>query len=145
MGMFDYFRSSYDLGETFTNVTCQTKDIEEFGIGGSMTEYWLDPSGKLWYPYYRDTHTFEEIEEDDPRYSEKHPFLNFKWIPTGEHGKYKLHKITKYVEIYPATWNGTWEDWLACVYILEMVYYKIMRTKIQNLLVVLWVFLNKKI
>jgi len=31
MGMFDYFRSSYDLGEQFTNVVCQTKDIEEFG------------------------------------------------------------------------------------------------------------------
>ena len=28
MGMFDYFRSAYDLGEQFTNVVCQTKDIE---------------------------------------------------------------------------------------------------------------------
>jgi len=32
MGMFDYFRSSYDIGEQFTNVVCQTKDIED-GIG----------------------------------------------------------------------------------------------------------------
>ena len=38
MGMFDYFRSSYDLGEQFTNVVCQTKDIED-GIGGTMTDY----------------------------------------------------------------------------------------------------------
>ena len=67
MGMFDYFRSSYDLGEQFTNVVCQTKDIEE-GIGGTMTDYWLDPAGQLWYPSYRETHTFETIEEDDPRY-----------------------------------------------------------------------------
>ena len=109
--MFDYFRSSYYLGEQFTNVTCQTKDIEEFGIGGTMTNFWLDPAGKLWCPYYTDTHTFEEIPEDDTRYSEKHPFLNFEWIPTGNHGKYKHHPITKYIEVYLAEWNGTWEDW----------------------------------
>ena len=109
MGMFDYFRSSYDLGEQFTNVVCQTKDIEE-GIGGTMTDYWLDPSGRLWCPHYRDTHTFEEIPEDDERYS-KIGFLNFEWIPTGKHGKYTPHEITKYIEVYPANWKGKWEDW----------------------------------
>ena len=36
MGMFDYFRSSYDLGEQFVDVECQTKDIED-GIGGTMS------------------------------------------------------------------------------------------------------------
>jgi len=110
MGMFDYFRSSYDLGEQFTNVVCQTKDIEEFGIGGTMTNYWLDPSGKLWCPHYRDTHTFEEIPEDDERYDNRR-FLNFEWIPTGVHGKFKLHEITKYINVYPATWKGDWHDW----------------------------------
>jgi hypothetical protein len=109
MGMFDYFRSSYDLGEQFTNVVCQTKDIED-GIGGTMTDYWLDPAGRLWCPHYRDTHTFEEISEDDERYS-KIGFLNFEWIPTGKHGKYTPHEITKYVEVYPANWKGKWEDW----------------------------------
>jgi hypothetical protein len=111
MGMFDYFRSSYNLGNTFTNVVCQTKDIEEFGIGGTMTNYWLDPSGKLWCPHYRDTHTFEEIPEDDERYNKRLRFINFEWIPTGVHGKFKLHEITKYIEIYPADWDGAWEDW----------------------------------
>ena len=110
MGMFDYLRSSYNLGEQFTNVVCQTKDIEE-GIGGTMTDYWLDPAGRLWCPQYHDTHTFEEIAKDDERYSEKHGFLNFEWIPTGKHGKFKLHEITKYVEVYPAEWKGAWEDW----------------------------------
>jgi len=109
MGMFDYFRSSYDLGEQFTNVVCQTKEIED-GIGGTMTDYWLDPAGRLWCPHYRDTHTFEEISEDDERYS-KIGFLNFEWIPTGKHGKYTPHEITKYVEVYPANWKGKWEDW----------------------------------
>jgi len=111
VSMFDYFRSSYDLGEQFTNVVCQTKDIVDFGIGGTMTNYWLDPSGKLWCPQYHGTHTFEEISKDDERYSDKHFFLNFEWIPTGVHGKFKLHEITKYIEIYPATWKGDWHDW----------------------------------
>jgi len=105
----DYFRSSYDLGEQFTNTECQTKDIEEFGIGGTMTNYWLDPSGKLWCPHYRDTHTFKEIPKDDGRY-DKRGFLNFEWIPTGVHGKFKFHEITKYVEIYPADWKGDWHE-----------------------------------
>jgi hypothetical protein len=110
MGMFDYFRSSYDLGEQFTNVVCHTKDIED-GIGGTMTNYWLDPSGQLWYPDYGGTNTFEIIEEDDPRYDPNKKFLNFEWVPTGQHGKYQPHYITKYVEVYPANWKGKWEDW----------------------------------
>jgi len=126
--MFDYFRSSYDLGEQFTNVVCQTKDIVDFGIGGTMTNYWLDPSGKLWCPQYHGTHTFEEISKDDERYSDKHFFLNFEWIPTGVHGKFKLHEITKYIEIYPATWKGDWHDWprlrLPCGCTSKMVYYR---------------------
>lgn len=110
MGMFDYFRSSYDLGEQFTNVTCQTKDIED-GIGGTMTDYWLDPNGVLWYPDYRGTNTFEVIEEDDSRYNPKLKFLNFEWVPTGQRGAYRPYLITKYVEIYPEHWEGSWEDW----------------------------------
>ena len=113
MGMFDYFRSSYDLGEQFTNVVCQTKDIEE-GIGGTMTDYWLDPAGKLWCPQYHGTHTFEEITKDDERYSDKHLFLNFEWISTGQRGKYKVHPITKYISVYPAEWKGEWTAWPCC-------------------------------
>lgn len=108
--MFDYFRSSYDLGEQFTNVVCQTKDIEE-GIGGTMTDYWLDPNGLLWYSSYRETHTFHAINEDDPRYDPDKKFLNFEWIPTGKHGKFLAHPITKYIEIHPEGWKGKWEDW----------------------------------
>jgi len=111
MGMFDYFRSSYDLGEQFTNVVCQTKDIEEYGIGGSLTDYWLDPAGQLWCPSYIGTNTFEIIPENDPRYDPNRKFLNYEWIPTGKHGKYQPHPITKYIEIYPAEWGGLWEDW----------------------------------
>lgn len=110
MGMFDYFRSSYDLGEKFTNVQCQTKDMEDC-IGGTMTFYWLDPVGQLWCPNYNGTNTFEIIEENDSRYDPELKFLNFEWVPTGQHGKYQPFYITKYIEVYPAEWNGKWEDW----------------------------------
>lgn len=111
MGMFDYFRSSYDLGSQFTNIICQTKDIEDYGIGGTMTDYWLDPSGLLWYPSYTGCHTFQEYGQLHPEYDPVHKWRNFKWIPTGVHGKYQPHLITKYVEVYPAEWNGRWENW----------------------------------
>jgi hypothetical protein len=110
MGMFDYFRSSYDLGEQFTNVVCQTKDIEE-GIGGTMTDYWLDPKGLLWYPTYRDTHTFEVYEEGDPGYDPDKAWMNWEWIPTGVHGRYQPYLMTKYIEVYPANWKGDWHEW----------------------------------
>jgi hypothetical protein len=108
--MFDYFRSSYDLGEQFTNVVCQTKDIED-GIGGTMTDYWLDPSGLLWYPSYIGTHTFAVYDEGDPGYDPDNAWMNWEWIPTGVHGKYQPCYITKYIEVYPANWPGKWEDW----------------------------------
>ena len=113
MAMFDYLRSSYDLGKQFTNVECQTKDIED-GIGGTMSRYWIDPVGYLWCGDYSGTSTFEIIEKDDPRYNSKYQFLNYEWISTGQHGKYRVHTITKYVEIYPATWDGEWKDWPRC-------------------------------
>jgi hypothetical protein len=110
LGMFDYLRSSYDLGEQFTDVVLHTKDIED-GIGGTMTDYWLDPAGQLWCPTYRDTHTLEIYEEGHPKYDPEKKFFNHEWIPTGKHGKYQPHYITKYVEVYPANWEGKWEDW----------------------------------
>ena len=113
MGMFDYFRSSYDLGEQFTNVVCQTKDIEE-GIGGTMTDYWLDPAGQLWCPSYRETHTFEVYDEGHPKHDPNIIWGNHGWIPTGKHGKYQPHYITKYIEIHPESWKGKWEDWPRC-------------------------------
>jgi len=112
MGMFDYVRSSYLLPEPFMGV-CHTKDIE-YDIGGTMTNYWVDPSGYLWYGDYSRTSTLEFIEEDDPRYDPKFHWANHEWVPTGEHGKFKQHQITKYIEIYPEVWDGKWEDWPRC-------------------------------
>ena len=109
MSMFDWIKSNYPLPEAFMGLN-QTKDIED-GIGGTMTNYWIDPSGYLWYSSYRDTHTFEVFEEDDPRYNPEFKWNNHEWIPTGKHGKFRVHAITKYIEIYPESWDGEWEDW----------------------------------
>ena len=113
MGMFDWVKSSYNLGEDFTNVECQTKDIEE-GYSGTMSHFRIDPAGYLWVGDYAGTSTFEIIGKDDPRYDSERHFLNYEWIPTGVHGKYRVHPITKYVEIYPSNWKGHYDDWPRC-------------------------------
>lgn len=128
MGMFDYFRSSYDLGEGFTNVVCQTKDIEDY-IGGTLTNYWLDPSGLLWKPEYIGTHDLQIYEESDPGYDPVRGWMNWDWIPTGKHGKYRHCDLTKYVEVHPENWKGKFEEWPSCrLHFVEgrLVDYKIM-------------------
>jgi len=110
MGMMDFVRSSYDLGEQFTNTRLQTKDIED-GIGGTMSQYWISPDGVLYYIDYSHTADFVIIEEGDEGYNEERKFLNFQWVPNGNHGKISPWMITKYVEVYPEDWKGKWEDW----------------------------------
>jgi len=113
MGMMDFVRSSYDLGEHFTNTRCQTKDIEE-GIGGTMTQYWIAPDGVLYWIDYSHTSDFVELKEGDDGYDDERKLLNFQWIPNGTRGGVRVHPITKYIEIYPEQWNGKWEDWPRC-------------------------------
>jgi len=112
--MFDYLRSSYDLGEQFTEVELQTKDIEDYGIGGTMSDYWLDPHGYLYFIDYSQTSDFVELKEGDDGYNDERLFLNFRWIPNGNKGKVRPWMITKYIEVYPAKWDGKWEDWPRC-------------------------------
>lgn len=111
--MFDWVRSSYDLGEEFTNRTLQTKDIEK-GFGGSMAQYWISPNGYLYLIDYSRTADFVEVKEGEPGYDPVRGFLNFKWVPNGTHGKVTPIDITDYVEVYPDRWEGTWEDWPRC-------------------------------
>ena len=110
MGMMDYVRSSYDLGEQFTNTRLQTKDIED-GIGGTLSQYWISPDGILYYIDYSHTADFVQIQEGDEDYEETHKWRNFKWVPNGNHGKISPWMITKYIEVYPSRWEGKWEDW----------------------------------
>ncbi len=110
--MFDYVRSSYNLGEHFTNTQCQTKDIED-GYGGTMSQYWISPDGCLYLIDYSHTADFIELKEGDEGYNDR-GFLNFKWIPNGTHGKVTPHLLTKYIEIYPEKWSGDREDRPRC-------------------------------
>lgn len=112
MGMFDWVRSSYPLGEHFSG-QCQTKDIE-YDIGGTMAQYWINPDGQLCLIDYSHTADFVELKEGDEGYDEKRGWLNFQWIPNGTHGKVRALSITKYVTIYPENWKGDWEDWPEC-------------------------------
>lgn len=100
MGMFDYFKSSYYLGPDFTNVSCQTKDLD-----CAMWNYWLDPSGVLWLPDYEGTSTLEIIEEDDPRYNKELLFLNYEMVPTGKRGRIRHFDYTGAVKIYNSDWK----------------------------------------
>ena len=112
MGMFDYVRSSYPLGEHFSG-NCQTKDIED-GIGGTMTQYWIAPDGQLYIIDYTQTADFVELKEGDDGYEPEKKIFNFRWIPNGTHGKVRPCNITKYVVIYPEKWEGIWGDWPEC-------------------------------
>ena len=75
MGLFDNIRSSYYLGPNFTNVEMQTK-----GLACAMRRYWIAPDGCLYELTYKETHTYEEIEEDDERYDPERLFLNYVWL-----------------------------------------------------------------
>ena len=110
MGMFDYLRSSYDLGTQFTETVLQTKDIEK-GLGGTMSHYWLCPAGYLYMIDYSHTADFVELQEGDDGYSEKFKFLNFTWIANGVRGAVRPVRLTEYIKVYPEEWEGKWEDW----------------------------------
>jgi hypothetical protein len=108
--MFDYVRSSYNLGEHFTNTRCQTKDIEE-GYDGTMSDYWLSPSGQFYLIDYSHTADFVELKEGDEGYNAEVALFNFTWIPNGTHGKVRPWYITKYISIYPEHWEEEWKEW----------------------------------
>jgi len=108
--MMDFVRSSYDLGEQFTDTRLQTKDIED-GIGGTMSQYWISPDGVLYYIDYSHTADFVERQEGDEGYNKERKFLNFHLVPNGNHGKIRPWMITKYIEVYLEQWDGQWEDW----------------------------------
>ncbi len=105
MGMFDTIRSSYDLGPEFTNVELQTKDID-----CTMDHFWISPDGVLYLIDYHGTSDLEKIDENDPEYSEKFSFLNFRWVPNGNHGKVKPYLISKYVTAYPSRSGDNWKE-----------------------------------
>jgi hypothetical protein len=110
--MFDYLRSSYNLGEHFTDTELHTKDIENC-IGGTMTQYWIDPSGQLFEVDYRNT--YDIVDTIRPvTYEPKRWFSPFTCVPNGNHGKVSPLYLTKYIIVYPSNWEGNYENWPEC-------------------------------
>ena len=104
MGMFDYFRSSYDLGEPFTETVCQSKTFNE-KYRGFLDLYWLDPSGRLWV--IEDENIYDVVDSDEN-------LLGLEYILNGNHGRVKACQLSKTVVVYPQTHKGQWEDWPEC-------------------------------
>ena len=92
MGMFDYFKSSYDIG-ALTDIECQTKDMDFYG--GTMSFYWLDPAGLLWSSDYSGTHSVKFNEGKNLP-----PWKSLQYIPTGVRGRVYRVYTTNYVRVY---------------------------------------------
>jgi hypothetical protein len=102
--MFDYVRCDYPITPEFVG-ECQTKDIDG-DIGGTMSDYYIDPSGRFWFIDYYGT-TEYVINEDA-----ENLFNKWKRVPTGKRGTVRhLHGYTNYFTIYPAQHEGSWETW----------------------------------
>ena len=91
MGMYDNIISSYPLGDRYTGVQCQTKDIDPEWYG-TMSQYWISPNGELFIISFTDV--FEFVR------SENRPF-GFDRVPTGKHGRVRPVELTSYIHIYP--------------------------------------------
>lgn len=99
MGMFDIVYSNYIFSDDIIATEYQTKDVENF-IGGTLSEYWIDPSGLLWSINYKDTYQIK-VNNNSKIYKEK----------TGLRGKISPYKITKWITIYPSKWKEDYANW----------------------------------
>ena len=88
--MYDTIYCSYDLGPGFHNRELQTKDLDCL-----LSEYWLDPAGKLWEIDYSNTADFREVSD----------WATSPWVPNGNHGKVRPVNIYCTIEVYPTRWD----------------------------------------
>ena len=65
----------------------------------------------MYYIDYWHTADFVELKEGDDGYNEEQKLFNFQWIPNGNHGKVRPWYLTKYIQVYPAMWDGEWTAW----------------------------------
>ena len=109
MGMFDYFRSSMNIGE-LTDIECQTKDIEEYA-GGTLSFYWVDPIGALWFIDYAGTADFIAVEDESLPI-----WLQYKNVPNGNRGRVTRSNLTKKLVIYTSQTSPDGHlEWTECV------------------------------
>ena len=94
MGMFDYIRSSYPIGEHLTDKQLQTKDLV-----CCMEHYYIDPAGHLFAVDYSGV---SDWEADDTN-----KFWPYKRVANGNHGKVTPVIMTGDVRVY----NADGDDW----------------------------------
>ena len=97
MGMFDYIRSSYPIGEHLTDKELQTKDLVCF-----MEHYYIDPAGQL---FTIDHAGVSDWEPDDSK-----SFWPYKRVPNGNHGKVTPVLKTGDVSVYISEGDDWYES-----------------------------------
>ena len=105
MGLFDEVRSSYPLIDDVSDLHLQTKDLDCL-----MLNYWISPAGQLYEVRISDAYTSQAVEVG----SRKHPWQLIKWVRNGKHGTVSPCTHTALVRLYPAQWQGDWENWPEC-------------------------------
>ena len=79
-----------------------------------MSEYWLDPAGRLWLVNLAIAFDYGEYpgyESDGSPYQE---LFRYGPISNGKHGKVTPELFTGNVLIYPSEFEGEWGDWPCC-------------------------------
>ena len=104
--MFDYVKCSYNIGE-LTNVECQTKDIDSCE-GGTMSFYWIDPTGRLW------TTDCTGCSSIEYTVGTTEPWKRIKYVPTGVHGTVYSLDISRKIELYNVTCQADGYQELTC-------------------------------
>lgn len=96
MGMYDTIYPSYDLGPGALSKELQCKDLE-----CCMSEYWIDPEGKLYLIDYSGTQDMvDNPDEDRGEIS-----LPWTWIRNGNHGRVRPVYLSKTIDVYPTQWD----------------------------------------
>ena len=117
MGMFDWVRCSFPLDSSHDpNCMMQTKDLKNF-----MEFYWISPTGELYI--IDDSKSWRIV--DDPLVENK--LFSLKKEYTGINGKVKPVGILRRIKIYPAKWDGEYNEWPE--YLLDFLYGKLVKCK----------------
>jgi hypothetical protein len=99
IGLFDYLRSSYPIGEHLTDVQLQTKDLV-----CCMDHFYIDPAGQLFSIDY------DGVADLIPEPDSTSKFFPYKRVPNGSHGKVTPVLMTGDVRVYNADGDAFYES-----------------------------------
>jgi hypothetical protein len=97
--MFDYVRSSFNLGDDLTDVELQTKDLVCL-----MEDYWISPAGELF------TIDYSDVSDLIPEPDSTNKFFPYKSVPNGNHGKVTPSLHTGDVRLYRSNSAGNFVE-----------------------------------